>query len=361
MQRYIRSEIVKQRNVDRRKVNGVVYKYHRKTRAPLPADVPEDHPRFLAAWAAEEGKTGSPTIGGAAGTVADACRQYLGSTKYRDLSDDYRRVIRRHVEQIAESYGPARLRAVLAMHIEADLARLSANPARQRRKAWRQLFKWARIESLVGDDPSAEVPTPKRPKTEGHLPWTSEEIGAFREHWAIDTPQRLAFELTYWTAARRSDVARLSRRMIGLDGVLVFKQGKTSNPAHVPMKCVLPEYADKASHAHLMACLEAQRPELMLVVTRAGKPRSPKAFGSWFTDAANAAGIKGKSAHGLRKNRLTQIAESGGSVQALMSWGGHVTMSEAQHYIESANKKRAVMGTEQDQNPAQDHDPAAQR
>ena len=36
-------------------------------------------------------------------------------------------------------------------------------------------------------------------------------------------------------------------------------------------------------------------------------------------------------------------------------------MSETPHDIESANKKRAVMGTKQDQNPAQDLDPAARR
>lgn len=252
------------------------------------------------------------------------------------------------------------LRGIQPRHIKADLAKLSANPARQRRKAWRQLFTWAEAESLIIDDPSGVVKSPAAAKTDGHLPRTKTDIEAFRKHWPITSQQRLAFELTFWTGAHRGDAALISRRQIGDDGVLVFRQGKTGNPSHVPISCALPAYADAATHNHLMACIEAQKPGLMFITTQNGKPRSPKAMGSWMVTAAKAAGIEGKSAHGLRKSRLTQLAEDGASVHAIMSWGGHVTMSEAQHYITSANRKRAVMGTEQDQNPAQSPDLSAQ-
>lgn len=358
--RYIRSERVKLPHVDRRRIGGKVYKYHRITRKPLPADVPEDHPKFIAAWTKEEGERGTPQITGPRGSLAYVCRRYLASPKYKDLSDDYRRVIRRHVEQIAEAYGKATIAGVLPKHIRKDLSGLGANPARARRKAWRQLFAWASDAELIEDDPSAIVTAPRAPKTDGHIPWTKSEIETFRAHWPITSPQRLAFELTYWTAARRGDAARMSRRMIGDDGVLVFKQAKTGNPSHVPFSCALPDYADRDSHAHLLACIEAQRPEMMFVVTKFGKARSPKAFGSWLAEAASTAGVR-KTAHGLRKSRLTQMAESGASVHAIMSWGGHVTLSEAQEYIATAERKRAVMGTEQDHNPAQAQNHSAQR
>ena len=51
-----------------------------------------------------------------------------------------------------------------------------------------------------------------------------------------------------------------------------------------------------------------------------------------------------------RKFRLTAIAESGGTAHAIMSWGGHATLSEAEHYTRSANRRALVMGVEQEQN-----------
>ncbi|MGR3495385.1 tyrosine-type recombinase/integrase [Citreimonas sp.] len=340
--------------VDRRRVGGTVYKYHRVTRAKLPSDVPEDHPAFIKAWTEQEAASGAPRrIAGPQGTLAALCGDFLGALPRMDMSDDYRRVIRRHVEQIAEKYGPAVARNVKADHIEADLDKLGANPARQRRKAWRQLYRWAKRAGHVSHDPVTAVAAPSAPKTDGHVAWNREEIERFRNHWPIETAQRFAFELTYWTAARRTDAAKMNRRQIDYGGVLVYRQGKTSNPAHVPIFCALPAYADRQSHAYLMACIDAHRPEMMFVVTKFGKPRSPKAFGAWLTEAAQAAKVYDRTPHGLRKSRLAQIAEDGGSVGAIMSWGGHVTMSEAQHYIESANRRKSVMG-EQVANPAQD-------
>lgn len=347
--------------VDRRRVGGTVYKYHRHTRAKLPHDIPEDHPEFITAWTAEEARGAPlPKIGGKPGSIGAACKAYLASEQFLALSPDYRRAIRLHIERIATAYGPGQLRDLRERHLKADLSGMTANPARARRKAWRQLLTWSVEANLIGDDPSRSLAAPRPVRTDGHAPWTKSEIEAYRTQWPVTSPQRLAFELTYWTGARRNDVAQLHRRMIGEDGVLTFKQQKTGGRAYIPWTCALPAFADTATHAHLMACIEAQRPRLMLLETRTGKPRSGKAFGPWLATAARAAGVS-KTAHGLRKSRLTQIAEDGGTVHAIMSWGGHKTLSEAQHYIETANRKQAVMGTEQDQNPAQDHDPAAQR
>lgn len=50
---------------------------------------------------------------------------------------------------------------------------------------------------------------------------------------------------------------------------------------------------------------------------------------------------------GLRKYRLTAIAEAGGSAHAIMAWGGHQTLVEAEHYTRAADRRRLVMGAEQ--------------
>jgi integrase len=69
-------------------------------------------------------------------------------------------------------------------------------------------------------------------------------------------------------------------------------------------------------------------------------------LGKLIATAARAAKIE-KTAHGLRKSRLSAIAESGGSAHAIMAWGGHQTLAEAERYTRSADRKRLVMGAEQ--------------
>ena len=64
----------------------------------------------------------------------------------------------------------------------------------------------------------------------------------------------------------------------------------------------------------------------------------------------SAAAATARTAHGLRKSRLTAIAEAGGSAHAIKAWGGHATLAEAAHYTASADAKRLLIGTGQEQN-----------
>ncbi len=331
--------------------NGKSYKYHRITGGRLPADVPEDDPAFISAWTAEEGRKRAPKTRHGTGTIGAACTAYLSSKKFMELSEGYRRPTRRHISTIVEEYGTAPIKDLRPYHIQSDLAKLPANPARARRKAWRLLCAFALASRFIAEDPSDATKAPKAPKTDGHEPWSVEEIAAFRDHWPIEDPRRLAFELTYWTGARISDACRLTLGMVGKgDGVLTFTQKKTKGKAHVPWTCAMQPFADLETHGYLMACIEAQRPGMALIVTIHGKPRSEKALGNWMAESARLAGVQ-KSAHGLRKSRLIQLAENGAPALAMMAWSGHKTLDEVQHYIIAAERKRAILGTEQDQNP----------
>ena len=91
-----------------------------------------------------------------------------------------------------------------------------------------------------------------------------------------------------------------------------------------------------------------------LLETSLGKARTVKGLSNLITAAAAAAGIHGKTPHGLRKYRLSAIAESGGSAHAIMAWGGHASLSEAEAYTRSASRKAVVIGVEQEQNAVND-------
>ena len=52
----------------------------------------------------------------------------------------------------------------------------------------------------------------------------------------------------------------------------------------------------------------------------------------------NEAGLRGFSAHGLRKASMRRMAEAGCSVHELAAFGGHKTLSEIAHYTRSVEQ-----------------------
>ncbi|MEM9578262.1 MAG: tyrosine-type recombinase/integrase [Pseudomonadota bacterium] len=350
MRRHLRSEIVKLPRVHRPKKGGKVYKYHKITRAPLPRDVPEDHPTFIAAWTAEEAKRPHERSRAPSGSIADAVTRYLRSAQYKDLSKEYAAIISRNVRTIYQDYGKAQLHQLRSSHIDQDLSCLLGQKRVNRRKAWRQLGTFWKDAQLVVNDPSEGIMSVKAVKGRGHSPWSSDQVQAFRSFWPVGSVQRLAFELLFWTGARTVDAVTLGPRMVGPDGLLTLTQSKSGNPAHVPWYSTLPAWGGsmEADRQALMECLP--KTVFTFLETSTGKPRSKKGLSNVISKAARKAGIEERSAHGLRKSRLTIMAELGAPVEALQSWGGHKTLAEVQKYIESANRKKVLIGTEQDQN-----------
>lgn len=325
---------------------GRVYRYHRVTRRALP-DLPEDHPDFVAAWLAEEQKAVRRPAGPQHGTVAAACDAYLRSPEADRLSPGYRPVILRHVKAIMERGGGAILRDLGPQHIRADLAKLSPAVAASRHKAWRKVCAWWAERGLTDGDVSAGIPKPRAAKTDGHREWTLADVERFRARWPIGTPQRMALEVIQWTGARVSDACRLGPGMVR-GGLLIFRQAKTGGECAVPL-------TRRAAHcdddrADLIRCITGW-PHLVWIVTESGAARSHKAMSSWFSAAATAAGLDDLSAHGLRKFRMNRLAEDGASVLVMQAWVGHATLAEVQHYTMRANRRAAVVGLENPDDP----------
>ena len=96
---------------------------------------------------------------------------------------------------------------------------------------------------------------------------------------------------------------------------------------------------------------------MTFLATAAARTRSSKAAGHLISAAAAKAGFD-RSAHGLRKSRAVALAEAGANPLQIGAWTGHHSLSEITHYVEEADRKRAVMGTEQDQNSVNTPNPA---
>ncbi|WP_411839260.1 tyrosine-type recombinase/integrase [Paracoccus sp. ME4] len=175
----------------------------------------------------------------------------------------------------------------------------------------------------------------------GFVAWDSDEIATFRARWPVGTPARAACELPYWTAARTNDAVMIGPGNIGPDGILTFLQSKTGGRAYVPWPNPLPEFAEGcADEREAVKAASTGTGQTFLAV--ASRPRSVKGLGNLIADYARAAGIKDRSAHGLRKALLTAIAEAGGTSHAIMAWGGHSSLSEVEHYTKAVQVRRHV-------------------
>lgn len=338
------------------KPNGRQFTYlavpgHKLARLP---DAPKDSAEFLIAYSAAlaASKTDKQGRKVATGSIAAAIVSYQQSAEFSGMAVTTRQQRRGHLSKIADTWGTGRLSDLRASHIEADIAKLPPHPANNRRKAWRGLCAWAKKSRLIVSDPSAEVGKAKTAKSDGFKPWTKEEIEAFREHWPVTKPQRLAMELIYWTAARASDSVRIGPGMVTKDGWLTFRQRKTGGEVSIPFSRALPNFAQsmQADLDLFVAAISHAPRHMTWLVTMHGKPRSEKAFSSWFAEAAADAGVVGKSAHGLRKARAMALAEAGATAHQIAAWTGHESLSEVQRYSKAADRKRILSSTNKEQN-----------
>ncbi|SCX89336.1 tyrosine-type recombinase/integrase [Paracoccus tibetensis] len=338
------------------KPNGRTFTYlaipgHKMVRLP---DSPRDSADFLMAYAAamasadplQKGRKHAP------GSIAAAVSAYQCSPAFIQLASSTKDQRRRHLSRIADVWGSAKLADLRAAHIEADIGKLAPHPANNRLKTWRGLLSWSRETRAISKDPSAEVKKRSIRKTDGFTPWTKSDVEKFREHWAIGTPQRLAMELAYWTAARAADLVRLGPGMVTRDGWLTFRQEKTGGEVSIPFFRALPSFASSmaADLAYLKDAIAAAPRHMTWLVTAHGTSRSKKAFSSWFSQAATEAGIATeKSAHGLRKARAQALAEAGATGHQIAAWTGHETLSEVQRYSKAADRRRMLTRAEPEQ------------
>ena len=136
------------------------------------------------------------------------------------------------------------------------------------------------------------------------------------------------FGVFCFTGLRRGDAARLGKQHIR-NGFITIDTEKTGTRVTIP---VLPE----------LEAIIAAGPtgELAIIASKKGQPLRKEVVGNLFKEACEAAGIHGKSAHGIRKAAATRAATKGATVatlEAIFGWeGGQM----AALYTESADRRR---------------------
>lgn len=320
-------------------------KGHRKVRIRAPFGTPEFRRLYDEAIAdtqpAAERKAGVVLPG----TYRWLCHRYFAEcAEYKRMDARTRRLRRQILEKTFEepiTPGSERLFGDVPLtHFNAKAVRVlrdrkldAPEAANARVKALRRVFTWALAEEVpaVKTNPAREV-SYFQGSDEGHHTWTLEEVAAFEARHPLGTKARLAFALLLYTGVRRSDVVTLGRQMIR-DGWLHFTETK-GRARRVKLReiPVLPQ---------LQAVLDATPAgNLTFLTTEYGAPFSVAGFGNWFRDRCDEAGLKGCSAHGLRKAGATIAATNGATEHQLMAIYGWESPKQAAVYTRKANRRR---------------------
>jgi len=222
----------------------------------------------------------------------------------------------------------------------------AATPAQARNflDAMRGLFRWAVEAELVDVDPTAGVKNPRRPKTGGFAAWTEDDVRAFEKRWPAGTKERVWLHVLLYTGLRRGDAVTIGKQHVR-DGVATIKTEKTGTEVSIT---ILPTLADTLRIG--------PTGDLAFIVGENGKPLTKETFGNYFRVACNEAGLKGKSAHGVRKIGAERAALAGATekeLEAMFGWNGPAMPSL---YTKNAERKRlAQAGSERLKNAQTPH------
>jgi integrase len=262
------------------------------------------------------------------GSLSAAIAEFYESRAFRSLTGGTPAKRRAILEKFRDKHGPKPISLLPEDFIRGMLDTMAPHAGRNWLKAIRHFIRWAVERKLIASDPTWGVKV-KVPQSDGHRPWTPEEVSTFEACHPRGSKARLALTIGLCTALRRSDAVRLGRQHIR-DGVVAIATQKTKVALRLP---VLPE---------LQAAIDATPTgQLTLLVTKTGKSYGANDFSEQFRAWCDAAGLPADlSFHGLRKTALTKLADAGCTAHEIMAVSGHKSIKLAEHYTRSADQAR---------------------
>lgn len=285
---------------------------------------------FVAAYrAALAGEAQPSQTKYAANTLGWLFDQYKASSKFKSLAPSTQQMRHNIMARIAANAGGARLADITPKVIRKGREDRSATPeaANNFLKVLKAVYSWALEAGLVETDPTRDVKKISV-KTDGFRVWTADEILAYEQRHPVGTMARLALDLLIYTGMRRGDVVHIGPQHV-IDGAIEFKTSKTATTVHLPVMEPLRRSIEATATG-----------ETTFLLSGHNKPfASPAAFGNWFRDRCEEAGVPGR-AHGLRKAAASLAAERGATEVELMAIFGWTSNKVATVYTRAASRKK---------------------
>jgi len=251
----------------------------------------------------------------AAGSVDALCAAFYNSPGWLSMKQSSQTTYRSIIERWRAQHGTKPIARLEPRHIDSWLSAMRDRPAAANnlRKALSRLFRYAVRMGWLKRNP-VEATEPYRINSEGFHAWTEDEIAAFQTRWPIGTRERLALEMLLWTGLRKSDVIQLGPSHRREDR-FYLRHGKTGAETILPVVPAIEQAIASLDPAHAG--------HATYLVTEFGRAFTSAGFGNWFRARCDMAGLKGCSAHGLRKALSRRIAEAGGTANQGRAVTGH--------------------------------------
>jgi integrase len=264
------------------------------------------------------------------GTLAWVIEQYkLSDAWKKELRPSTKEVYDRHFDWLRKRCGSGDLRTLTERHVRAMRNELKDRTTVADAVVGKIGMLWRYAKEHLGMDDLG--PNPTREVADLH--------GASKPHpaWPDDLCEKFeqlgnrglvrAYFLLRYTGQRRSDVVKMERKHFDGSAISVVQQ-KTGTHVWIPCHQRLRE--------HLRATGYEQP---YLLQSSLGKPLRETSLTNMVITACKALGFPGFSPHGLRHRAGAALAESGCSMDEIMSILGHATEGEARGYVTQANKR----------------------
>lgn len=310
------------------RARGKTYWYYRRdgrrtrlTGAPGSAE-------FLASYQAAANAAAPPETRAAAGSMAALVASWHATQAYQDRRASTQKWDRRITDWLCEVCGD---RPVAQMDSRAVRTLMAARTPAMANKTLTLLHKLIQHAISLGwrdDDPTHDVPRAayqRRP----FATWTDDDLAAFEARWPTGSRARLAYALMLYTGQRRGDVIRMGWQHVR-NGRLSVVQQKTGARVSIPIHQAL---------AVELAAIPHDQMTFLMTATGAGFA-SGNAFYNWFMDCARAAGIEGRSPHGMRKACARRLIEAGCTPHEAAAVTGHSNLDELIRYARDADRAR---------------------
>ncbi|CAL77058.1 Putative Phage Integrase/recombinase [Bradyrhizobium sp. ORS 278] len=289
---------------------------------------------FMAAYdAAVTGGAAKPTpeIKAPKGTLEWAWMLYRQSGAWQSgLSQATRRQRENIMKHVLKTAASTPLSDIDAAAIADGIDRRAKTPSQAKNflQTMNQFFAWLKRAKIVSENPCDGAELPKRPKTGGFKKWSLDDVELYEKRWPIGTRERVMLDDYMYTGLRRGDAAVVGKQHVR-NGVISLQTEKAGQWVHIPLLDVLKRTLEAGPVG-----------DLAWNATKSGRPFAKESLGNAFKDACVAAGVRDKSAHGLRKAAATRAADNGATAHELMAIFRWVDIKEAELYTRAADRKR---------------------
>jgi integrase/recombinase XerD len=272
---------------------------------------------------------------------------WLNDGLARNTLESYRRDVRQFAAWLDEAQGKALLEAGtgdLQRHLAWQVESKRAKPRTTGRlvSSLKRFFQFALREGLRGDDPTADLESPKLPRS---LPksLSEAEVEALLEAPDVETAQgmrdRAMLETLYASGLRVSELVGLKTVQVSLDMNVIRILGKGAKERLTPLGEEASDWIARYQREARPQLLRARKSDALFVTARGG-PMTRQAFWSLVKRHARTAGIgQAISPHTLRHAFATHLINHGADLRVVQMLLGHADISTTQIYTHVARER----------------------